>query len=54
MVENGYIRPQEAGAGIRSVAAATMAGYHDLSDFERGVIVDEREMGHSISKVAIL
>ena len=30
-----------------------MAGYHDLSDFERGVIVGAREMGHSISEVAM-
>lgn len=28
-----------------------MAGYHDLSEFERGVIVGAREMGHSISEV---
>ncbi|GBM27124.1 hypothetical protein AVEN_77741-1 [Araneus ventricosus] len=30
-----------------------MAGYQDLSKFERGVIVGAREMGHSISEVAI-
>jgi transposase len=28
-----------------------MAGYHDLSDFERGLVVGAREMGHSISEV---
>ncbi|GBO33081.1 hypothetical protein AVEN_20051-1 [Araneus ventricosus] len=30
-----------------------MAGYQDLSDFERGVIVGAREMGHRISEVAM-
>ncbi|GBN72996.1 hypothetical protein AVEN_254669-1 [Araneus ventricosus] len=30
-----------------------MAGYQDLSEFERGVIVGAREMGHSISEVAM-
>ncbi|GFX34021.1 uncharacterized protein TNCV_912221 [Trichonephila clavipes] len=30
-----------------------MAGYQDLREFERGVIVGAREMGHSISKVAM-
>ncbi|GFV53719.1 HTH_Tnp_Tc3_2 domain-containing protein [Trichonephila clavipes] len=30
-----------------------MAGYQDLSEFERGVVVDAREMGHIISEVAI-
>lgn len=34
---------------VRSVPATTMAGYQDLSDLERGVIVGAREMGHSIS-----
>ncbi|GBO10720.1 hypothetical protein AVEN_250135-1 [Araneus ventricosus] len=38
---------------VRSVPAAAMAGYQDLSDFERGVIVGAREMGHSISEVAM-
>ncbi|GBN29451.1 hypothetical protein AVEN_59639-1 [Araneus ventricosus] len=28
-------------------------GYQDLSDFERGVIIGAREMGHSISEVAL-
>ncbi|GBN83192.1 hypothetical protein AVEN_112632-1 [Araneus ventricosus] len=36
-----------------SVSAAAMAGYQDLSDFERGVIMGAREMGHSISEVAM-
>ena len=30
-----------------------MAGYHDLNDFERGVIVSAQEMGYSISEVAM-
>ncbi|GBM61728.1 hypothetical protein AVEN_120573-1 [Araneus ventricosus] len=30
-----------------------MAGYQDLSDFQRGVIVGAREMGHSITEVAM-
>ncbi|GBL84120.1 hypothetical protein AVEN_118539-1 [Araneus ventricosus] len=38
---------------IRSVPAAAMAGYQDLNDFERGVIIGAREMGHSISEVAM-
>ncbi|GBN03540.1 hypothetical protein AVEN_146660-1 [Araneus ventricosus] len=38
---------------IRSVSAAAMAGYQDLSDFERGIIIGTREMGHSISEVAM-
>ncbi|GBM39304.1 hypothetical protein AVEN_171383-1 [Araneus ventricosus] len=36
---------------IRSVTSAAMAGYQDLSGFERGVIIGAREMGHSISEV---
>ena len=35
-----YIRPQVSGVGVRLITAATMAGYHDLSEFKRGVIVD--------------
>ncbi|GBL90080.1 hypothetical protein AVEN_37351-1 [Araneus ventricosus] len=38
---------------IRSVPASAMACFQDLSDFERGVIVGAREMGHSISEVAM-
>ncbi|GBL98095.1 hypothetical protein AVEN_169152-1 [Araneus ventricosus] len=30
-----------------------MARYQDLSDFESGIIIGAREMGHSISEVAI-
>ncbi|GFY36739.1 uncharacterized protein TNCV_2567011 [Trichonephila clavipes] len=30
-----------------------MAGYQDLNEFERGVTVGAREMGHGISEVAI-
>ncbi|GBM18636.1 hypothetical protein AVEN_164758-1 [Araneus ventricosus] len=29
-----------------------MAGYQDLSNFERGRIIGAREMGHSISEIA--
>ncbi|GBM45004.1 hypothetical protein AVEN_225750-1 [Araneus ventricosus] len=39
-----------SGKCIRSVPAAAIAGYQDLSDFERGVIISAREMGHSISE----
>ncbi|GFY05772.1 hypothetical protein TNCV_4404391 [Trichonephila clavipes] len=35
------------------VTAATMAGYQDLSEFERGVIVGAGEMGRSISEVVL-
>ncbi|GBN26332.1 hypothetical protein AVEN_5097-1 [Araneus ventricosus] len=38
---------------IRSVPAAAMACFQDLSDFERGVIIGAREMGHSISEIAM-
>ena len=38
---------------FRWVTSATMAGYQDLSDFERGIIFGVREMGHSISEVAM-
>ncbi|GBO02221.1 hypothetical protein AVEN_16174-1 [Araneus ventricosus] len=38
---------------IRSVPAAAMACFQDLSDFEHGVIASVREMGHSISEVAM-
>ncbi|GBN90022.1 hypothetical protein AVEN_15538-1 [Araneus ventricosus] len=38
---------------IRSVPAAAMAGYQDSSDFERGVIIGAREIGHNISEVAM-
>ncbi|GBO22628.1 hypothetical protein AVEN_77608-1 [Araneus ventricosus] len=38
---------------IRSVPSAAMAGFQDISDFERGVIVGAREVGHSISEVAM-
>ncbi|GFV09793.1 hypothetical protein TNCV_2598481 [Trichonephila clavipes] len=37
----------------KKATAATMAGYQDLSEFERGVIVGAREMGNSISEVAM-
>ncbi|GBM61787.1 hypothetical protein AVEN_235704-1 [Araneus ventricosus] len=52
-VGNAYIRQQVSDTVVRSVTAATMAGYQDLSEFERGVIVGAREMGHSISEVAM-
>lgn len=38
---------------VRLVFAATMVGYHDLSDIYRGIIVGAREMGHSISELAM-
>ena len=50
---NAYIRPQVSSAGVRSVTAAKMAGDHDFSEFDPGVIFGAREMGHSISEVAI-
>ncbi|GBM17391.1 hypothetical protein AVEN_119435-1 [Araneus ventricosus] len=52
-VGNAYIRQQVSGTVVRSVTAATMAGYQDLSEFERGVKVGAREMRHSISEVAM-
>ncbi|GBO31765.1 hypothetical protein AVEN_175800-1, partial [Araneus ventricosus] len=52
-VGNAYIRQQVSGTIVRSVTAATMEGYQDLSEFERDVIVGAREMGHSISEVAM-
>ena len=33
--------------------ATTVAGYHDLSEFECGVTVSAREKGHSISEVTM-
>ncbi|GBL98391.1 hypothetical protein AVEN_187729-1 [Araneus ventricosus] len=50
-VGNGYIRQQMSEKCIRWVSAAALAGYQDLGDFERGVIVCSREMGRSISEV---
>jgi hypothetical protein len=47
------IRLQVSGASIRSITAATMAGYHDLSEFEHGFIIGTREMRHSISEIAM-
>ncbi|GBM89980.1 hypothetical protein AVEN_41356-1 [Araneus ventricosus] len=52
-VGNAYIRQQVSGTVVRSVTAATMAGYQNLSEIERGVIVGAREMGHSISEVEV-
>ncbi|GBN13976.1 hypothetical protein AVEN_62033-1 [Araneus ventricosus] len=52
-VSNAYIRQQASGTVVRSVTAATIADYQDLSEFERGVIVGVQEMGHSISEVAM-
>ncbi|GBL96696.1 hypothetical protein AVEN_255688-1 [Araneus ventricosus] len=49
----GETRQQMSDKYIRSVPASAMAGYKDLRDFERGVIVGAREMGHSISEVAM-
>ncbi|GBM12308.1 hypothetical protein AVEN_155306-1 [Araneus ventricosus] len=50
---NAYMRQQVSGTVVRLVTAATMAGYQDLSEFERGVIVGAREIGHSIPGVAM-
>ncbi|GBM50172.1 hypothetical protein AVEN_50066-1 [Araneus ventricosus] len=50
---NAYMRQQMSDKCIRSIPAAAMAGYQDLSDFERGVIIGAREMGHSISEVVM-
>ncbi|GBM16907.1 hypothetical protein AVEN_267304-1 [Araneus ventricosus] len=52
-VGNAYIRQQVYGTVAGSVTAATMAGYQDLNEFERGVIDGAREIGHSISEVAM-
>ncbi|GBM12378.1 hypothetical protein AVEN_211563-1 [Araneus ventricosus] len=52
-VGNSYIRQQVSGIVVRSVTATTIASYQDLREFERGIIVGAREMGHSISKVAM-
>ncbi|GBM93700.1 hypothetical protein AVEN_74418-1 [Araneus ventricosus] len=48
-----YIRQQMSDKCIRSVSAAAMACFQDLSDSERGVIVGAREMGRSISEVSM-
>ncbi|GFW93465.1 uncharacterized protein TNCV_46681 [Trichonephila clavipes] len=53
VVGKAYIKQRVSGTVIRLVTAATVAGYRDLSEFERGVIADSREMGHSISEVAM-
>ncbi|GBM16003.1 hypothetical protein AVEN_108598-1 [Araneus ventricosus] len=47
------VRQQVSDKSIGSVLSAAMAGHQDLSDFERGVIIGAREMGHSISEVAM-
>ncbi|GBM10634.1 hypothetical protein AVEN_7911-1 [Araneus ventricosus] len=52
-VGNAYIRQQMSDKCIRSIPSAAMADYQDLSDFERGVIIGARAMGHRISDVAI-
>ncbi|GBM44576.1 hypothetical protein AVEN_135343-1, partial [Araneus ventricosus] len=52
-VGNAYIRQQVSGTVVRSDTAATMAGYQNLSEIERRVIVGTREMGPSISEVAM-
>ncbi|GBM35111.1 hypothetical protein AVEN_40337-1 [Araneus ventricosus] len=52
-VGNVYIRQQMSDKCIRSVPASAMAGYEDLSDFQRGVIVGAGEMRHSITEVAM-
>ncbi|GFX43163.1 HTH_Tnp_Tc3_2 domain-containing protein [Trichonephila clavipes] len=52
-VGKAHIRQRVYGTVVRWVTAATMAGYQDLSEFERGVTVGAREMGHAISEVAM-
>ncbi|GFX10570.1 HTH_Tnp_Tc3_2 domain-containing protein [Trichonephila clavipes] len=52
-VAKAYITQRVSGTVVIYVNAATMAGYKDLSEFERGIIVGAREMGHSISEVAM-
>ncbi|GBM83486.1 hypothetical protein AVEN_74106-1 [Araneus ventricosus] len=39
-----YIRQQVSATVVRSVTASAMAGYQDLSEFERGVIVERWEI----------
>ncbi|GBM10411.1 hypothetical protein AVEN_169690-1 [Araneus ventricosus] len=52
LTRGGQIRQQVSDKAVGSVPAATIAGYQDLSNFERGLIVGAREMGHSISETA--
>ncbi|GBM16341.1 hypothetical protein AVEN_28305-1 [Araneus ventricosus] len=47
------IGQQVSDKAVGLVPAAKMAGYQDLSNFERGLIVGAREMRHSISEVAM-
>lgn len=42
-----------SGKVLTPVPAATMAGFQDLSDFERGVIIGAREKSFNISEVAM-
>jgi hypothetical protein len=42
-----------SGTDIILITAATMAIYHNLSEFEHGVIVGTWEMGYSISEVVM-
>lgn len=39
MIGKPNIRQQVSGEVVKLIPAPTMAGYHDLSDFERGIIV---------------
>ncbi|GFY14820.1 transposable element Tcb2 transposase [Trichonephila clavipes] len=52
-VDKAYTRQRVSGTVVRMVTTATNAGYQDLREFERGVIVSAREMGHSISEEAM-
>lgn len=36
---------------VISVSADTITGYHDLTNFEDGLVVGACEMGHSIAEV---
>ena len=50
-VGKAYIRQKVLSIDVRSVAVATIAGYQDLSELERGFIVSGREMEHRISEI---
>ncbi|GBM65972.1 hypothetical protein AVEN_211442-1 [Araneus ventricosus] len=47
------MRQQVSHKAVGSVPAATMTGYQDLSNFERGLIVGAGEMRHRISRIAM-
>ncbi|GFX91052.1 uncharacterized protein TNCV_5106821 [Trichonephila clavipes] len=53
VVGKAYIRQRVSGTVVEQVTATTVAGYQDLREFERGIIIGAREMGHSISEIAM-